>query len=503
MSLAHKLYKIGQLVAKEEIKEMIEVTEFKDIGSYTTLQIDFTNGKVTINSKGIDFDKTMFSRKIGGSGDGIYYLYPNFVYQKKDLYKSFKTQVSKTLEHSIMLYANEVNKKLAQPLWEYIQNYKDDVLGLSSYESGNYFLIITIDGKTFYELMPEIWDNYYDDFVEIFERKITKKEYEQLFKINPKKVYRRTEGNKKEYYEILFQDSMDFITHNNILCGYNPDIKFFTMDNYNDALKPQIIDKLPMSKETAKAIKKGWMYAINHLKFNHNDLEYIIIPSMVNYDGKVYKELLKLLKKSGKIDSIASREDSFMRRLYKQIEEFDQDKINSISLDILFTEVNRTNLSVKIFATLEDVIPSRINQVVKEMRNQKISDSNFIDVSKKEMIYLKDYFGNAESLAKAKKLKGLDNRIKQEKIALAKILLGYEKIKYEELLKCFEQHRETHYNFKDKKVEKRLVDSKNKDAKIKEWLEYPDSFFTREDRTLQFLKDINAIQKRRVVNERY
>ena len=45
------------------------------------------------------------------------------------------------------------------------------------------------------------------------------------------------------------------------------------------------------------------------------------------------------------------------------------------------------------------------------------------------------------------------------------------------------------------------IDSKNKDAKVKEWLEYPNSFSSQEDRTLQFLYDINAIQKRRVINE--
>jgi CRISPR-associated protein Csh1 len=471
MSLAHKLYKIGQLVTKGDIKEIIEIKEFKDIESYKTLQIDFINSKPTINSKGIDFGKTMFTKKIGGSGDGIFYLYPNFEYQKKDLYKSFKTQVLKTFENSVMLYADEEHKKIAQPIWEYIKNYKDDILELKSKESGNYFLIITINGKTLYELMPEIWDNYYDNFVDThITKKVKKVDTPQLI------------------------EEIDFITHKKELCGYNPNVKFFTYDNYHDSFKPQIVNKLPMSKETAIAIKKGWMYAITHLKFYHKGLEYIIIPSIVDFDSEVYKRLLKFLRNSNNINNIASKENSFIRRLSQQIEEFNSMKI---SLDILFTEVNRTNLSVKIFATLEDVIPSRINQVVKEMQNQKISDSSVIDSSKNNIIYLKDYFGNIESLAKAKKLKGLDNKIKQEKIILSKILLGYEKIDYSELLNRFQKNREIKYNFKETNVEKKLINSKKGDGKVMEWLEYPYRFIEKEDRTILFLKSIDAINYRR------
>lgn len=471
MSLAHKLYKIGNLVTKEDIKKIIEVKDFKE--EYRTIQIDFKDAKPTLKKSSLDNLKTMFTKKIGGTSNS-YYLYPNFEYQKeKDLYKKFKA-VAYTFENSVMLYANEDNQKLAQVIWDYIRDYKEDVLGLKELESGNYFLIITIDGKTIYELMPEIWNNYYDNFVDAH---ITKK----VKKINTPQL----------------KEEIDFITHQKELCGYNPNVKFFTMDNYNDKFKAQIIEKLPMSKETAITIKKGWMYAITHLKFYHKGVEYIVVPSMVNYDDRVYKELLKFLKNSKWIEHRASKEDSFVRRLSKQIEEFDQDKINSISLDILFTEVNLTNLSVKIFATLEDVLPSRINQVVKEMKSQKISDSSMIDISKKDTIYLKDYFGNVESLAKAKKLKGLDSKIKQERITLSKILLGYEKIDYSELLNRFEKHRVIKYNFQDTKVEKRLIDSRKGDAKVMEWLEYSSRFVNKEEKIMIFLNSIDAINYRR------
>ena len=465
MSLAHKLYKLGRLVSKDDIRDIIEVdvADSKDMGTYQTLQIDFVNGIPILNESSMDNLKTMFTKKIGGTSNS-YYLYPNFELQKEgNLVKKFKAIIH-TLENSILMYANEEHKKMVEPILDYIKNYNEDGLDLNRYERGNYFLILTINGKTFYELMPEVWDNYYDTFVDVH---LSKK------------------GTP------VLQEEMDFITHQKVLCGYNPNVKFFTYDNYHDKLKPDIINKLPMSKESAIAIKKGWMYAITYLKFSHKGLEYIIIPSMVNFDENRYKELLKKLKNSTDIQTLASKEDSFIRKLSKQIEEFDS---SGIALDILFTKVDTTNLSVKIFATLEDVLPSRINFVVRKMKEFKISDSSDYKDSK-NTIYLKDFFLYTEKTAKTKKLKGLENRIKQDKIALSKILLGYEKTGYKNVLLLFEKHREILYNYKENKIGRRLIDSKNKDSKVKEWIEYPDSFVQKEDKILEFLQAINAIKE--------
>lgn len=474
MSLAHKLYKIGNLVTKEDIKNIIEVKDFKDIGSYTTLQIDFRDAKPTLQNSSLDNLKTMFTKKIGGTSNS-YYLYPNFEYQKeKDLYKKFKA-VAYTFENSVMIYANREHQEVAQSIFDYIRNYDEDILGLKDKEIENYFLIITIDGKTLYELMPEIWDNYYDNFVDAhISKKVKKVDIPQL------------------------QEQIDFITQQKDLCGYNPNVKFFTMDNYNDKFKPQIIEKLPMSKATAIAIKKGWMYAITHLKFYHKGLEYIVIPSMVNFDDKVYKELLKFLKNSKGIEHRASKEDSFVRRLSKQIEEFDQDKINAIALDILFTEVNLTNLSVKIFATLEDVVPSRIREVVRKMQEMDITDKLKREQGNKT-IYLREYFSREELFAIAtKNTAGMKNRIIQEKIYLAKLLLGYEQITYSSLLKRFEYQRE--YNYEHNK---RLSNMKRKDKngkeivspiKTKDWINYPRGFVESEEQVLKFFKSIHSIK---------
>jgi hypothetical protein len=68
----------------------MEVKEFKDIGSYVTLQINITKGAVTLSKKSVESNRTMFTKTIGGTSTS-YYLYPNFEYQKEsNLYKKLK-----------------------------------------------------------------------------------------------------------------------------------------------------------------------------------------------------------------------------------------------------------------------------------------------------------------------------------------------------------------------------------------------------------------------------
>nr|WP_314903935.1 TM1802 family CRISPR-associated protein [uncultured Campylobacter sp.] len=467
MGLVHKLYNVGSLLSDDSVIAMIKSSNFKD-SDHKTLVVDFKieNGKLIgppkISPSSIDNIKTFFTKKIGGTSNS-YYLYPNFEYQgEKDLYKKFKA-ISHTLQNSAMIYANDDNKHIAALIFEYIKNYENDELELKNFKQDDYFLVLLINGKSFFELMPEILQNYLDEFV------------------RP-----HIKNNKNEP---LLKELTDVITKEKIACGYNPDIKFFTMDNYDDSYGIQQINKLPMSPESAKTIKKGWMFAINNLKFYYKGLEYIIIPSMANFDAKIFKGLISFLKNAKNMQEESEREESFMRRLRKQIENYQY--INSFTLDILFAEVDQTNLSVKIFSTLEDVLPSRIAKVVKLMQERHITDSSKLiqDNEDVKFTYLKDYFGILEKYAAATKVKGLDNKIMQEKIFLAKLLLGYEKIKRIELLKQFEFYREFKIDFKNKKITKRIDDNG-----IKDWMAHPNQFVENENKILGFLQEINAIR---------
>lgn len=462
MGLAHKLHVIGNLISDDDTIAMIKNSNFKD-SEHIVLTIDFKIenlklvDKPKISRASLDNIKTLFTKKIGGTSNS-YYLYPNFEYQgEKDIYKKFKA-ISHTLQNSVMVYANDGNKRIAALVFEYIKNYENDELELKNFKQDDYFLVLLVNGKSFYEFMPEVLQNYLNEFV------------------------RPHIKNSKS--EPVLKELTDVVTKEKIACGYNPDIKFFTMDNYDDSYGIQQINKLPMSLESAKAIKKGWMFAINNLKFYYKGLEYIIIPSMSNFNAEIFKGLISFLKNAKNMQEESEREESFMRRLRKQIENYDQ--INSFTLDILFTEVDQTNLSVKIFSTLEDVLPSRIAKVVKLMQKQHITDSSKQIQDADDDIkfaYLKDYFGVIEKYATATKVKGLDNKIMQEKIFLAKLLLGYAKVKYIELLKRFEHFREF-----DTKNKKKIKDG------VKDWIAFPENIVKNENKILEFLQEINAIR---------
>jgi len=465
MSLSQRLYDIGMHVTEQDIKTILQtdINQIDNLGDYQTIIIDFTFTGATCTAKrlkgSISDTVHMITKKIGGTSNS-YYLYPNLELQKEsDVVKKFKS-LAHTISNSLFLYSDSRFHIHLAAIQNYLETYSDDILELSSFEKGNYFLILTLEGKSFVELMPEVWKNYYDDFVQPH-------------------VVKKVKGIATPQ----LREDIDAISGEYALCGYNPDVKFFTKDNYHDAFKGQLIDALPLSKESAKTIKRGWMYALSRLKFFHKGLEYMILPSMAHYDPIVYKQLLNDLNSSKDRATIAAKETYFIRRLQKQIESFSS--VDGIALDILFTEVNLTNLSVKIFATLEDVLPSRIRTLLEIMQAQHVSENIKHGDNEKGFIYLRDYFSREELFAIAtNNMSVMKNRITSEKIRLAKILLGYERVDLLALKKAFEFHRE--FDFSHKK----RID----DHGIKEWLNYPKSYVEQEERIVKFLQSIQALK---------
>lgn len=424
MSLVQKLYNIDNLVSDDDFTSLLK-TDF-DASSYTVLSLNFSVNnqalvkKPTLTKTSLDKLDTFFTKAIGGRGNGYFYLYPNFVYQKEsDLYKKFKN-TAPTFEKSVLVFANEQNQNLARPVFEYIKNYEKDELELKTFAKNDYLLIFKINGKTIRELMPEILTNFIQDCA-------------------------------FPHSDIKLQKSIDFITKKEDICGYNPDVKFFTFDNYHDKFKEQIVTKLPLSQKSAYTIKKGWIYAINNLRFYHKGLEYIIIPSMIKFDKKAYKIILdgfKKVQKTYSLEDKASKEDSFIRKLQKEVG--DLEMIKSSYVDLYFTDINIVNLSVKILGSMENILPSNIRDVGAKMMEQKVCDYYSIEKKKDGFLCLSDYFSVDEFFTRFKKIKDLlENKVLQEKIYLTKLLLGYEKIEYSKLLDKFEHFRE--FDFENKK----------------------------------------------------
>lgn len=365
----------------------------------------------------------------------------------------------------------------------------------------NYWIWLSINEKTFYELMPEVWDNWY-----------TKPAVPN--------------DNKKIGY--------DAFTNKETEIGYKPEVKVFSYDQYHKSMEYRLNENLPLSLESARNIKFAWMYILNNLVFYYKNLQYVLIPNLISDDADLYKTVLNRLRRANKnlgikksklealnaqekrlekdIDKLTKRKkikrsnNEDLNELVQQreetlskikeldtgmIREFDEQLNevgnikNSITVDYIFTSINRTNLSFEIKGSIEDVIPSHVRHVVTDMANHNISDLVKLGKRDKNETLLQDFFNREELFfVKTRAQKNNANKILQERLYLARLLLTDIKIKIDQLLQRFETNRLLDY---DKK--KRLT----KDG-ISEWIEFSKSFTTNENNIYNFLKRLGKIK---------
>lgn len=508
MSLAYKLWKIGNVLTKEDIEKSIRVDAgFKEGVEPNFLNIDFTFKndsiqKVSLNRNAISMNKLFFTKKIGGTSNA-YYLYPNIAIQKSKPLKGMKN-IKNTLKYLTQYYCNNNRKRKIELILESLDKYCKD-LKISEYNKGNYIIWLSINGITFYELMPEVWGNYY----------------------------------KNPFVDANTQTGFDIFTNEEAEIGYKTDFKVFSYDQYHDSLNYRLDDNLPMSKESARNIKYAWLYILDNLVFYYKGLEYVIIPNLLNDDNEILKMVLrrfvkannKLSRKKTILDSLRQQEkklkveikklqkkkndtvktSSKLEKIKNEINKIDlgmitelneqaqtlDEFINMVTLDYFFVNINRTNLSFEITGSIEDVIPSKISKVVEKMREYNIVDLVKLGTKESSKTYLQDYFNRNELECMAtpgksiyrEKSKELKNNLISERIYLARLLLTNLQIKRSDLLHCFEFNRNFNYCKK-----KRMVEIPN-DKKIMEWIQFPDSFVKDEDNIVNFLKSLKKIQE--------
>lgn len=578
MSFAYKLWKIGRILTENEIMDSVydkaEMTEGEE-PQFVNIDFQVLNNEVKdilYSKNSISKEKIFFTKKIGGAGDGIYYLYPNLNIRKENLKKKI-IQLVNTLKSSIRVYANEQNQKIAELIFlkfdeikKYIERaelelelihlkkqheelnessiHKEDgttaqktdkkiktfekkiaknnekctklietrkiwdhllltlCRTLVVFPKDNYWLWFSINGKTFYELMPEVWSNWYENPVS-------------------------TRDNLKIGY--------DAFTNKEAEVGYKPEVKVFSYDQYHKSMEYRLNENLPLSLESARNIKFAWMYILNNLVFYYKGLEYILIPNLISDDAGLYKTVLNRFrranKNSGAKKSILEKLNAQEKKLEKDIDklkkkklkpanneksnelvqqrekilseinkidtgmikEFDEqinevgDIKNAITIDYIFTSINRTNLSFEIKGSIEDVIPSQVRNVVTEMAKPGHIISDLVKLGKRDRkeTLLQDFFNREElSFVLNRSQKNNGNKILQERLYLAKLLLTDTKIEIDQLLQRFETNRLLGY---DKK--KRLT----KDG-ISEWIEFSKNFTTNEDNIYNFFKRLGKIK---------
>lgn len=507
MSLAYKLFKVGQSLEKDDIEAMVRVDQSKD-GNFIVIDFDKAFDH-TVHQNAIAMDRCFFTQKIGGSGEGIYYLYPNIYFEKDVPLKRVKGKMKgkyKLLVNTLNNASSYVNGKKAQLLQDIALAFEnvsllDDLE--SSFEKADYFMIVTYEGKTIYELMPEIWEYYY---------------------YNPCTPHNILSAGT---------DAMTGKYHEQI--GFNPNVKIFTMDNYHDTLKQRMPKHLPLSQESARAIRFGWQVVYENLLYRYNGLQYIIIPSLVmdnstklretlirlreskeaerrNIDrlreaeDKIKKDLEKLKKQTKKkkiksskseVSEIAGQEQE-LKTIQAQINEGMIETLNTetetiqnylptLTLDIFFITFSPTDKSFSIQGSIEEFSPSTIAKVSRDMHESKISDKVALKGLDSEKLYLQDYFNREElslTLQSLETKKKHINTVYQERIQLAKLLLEPTSIAYESLYSRFMHHREYDY-----KGEKRITPQGTK-----EWIEHSDWYVPNEQKVLDFLKRHNKLR---------
>ena len=364
---------------------------------------------------------------------------------------------------------------------------------------GEYWIWLSINGETIYELMPEIKENWFK---------------EPVF----------ASGLKKGF---------DAFTNIETDIGYKPEVKVFSYDQYHDSMNCRLNDNLPLSLESARNIKFAWMYILSNLVFYFKGLEYVVIPNLLSNDAGLYKTVLerfrranvkskhkrsvleqhnaqekKLVKDIEKIkkkateknkgwvelekqrkellETIDRMDTGLIRQLDEQIEELGDIK-NSITIDFLFTKIDWTSRSFEIKGSLEDVVPSRIQAVVNEMNRPGhiISDRVKLGKRNSDETLLQDYFNRKElSFVLNGSQINNANTILQEKLYLARLLLTDMKIDMDSLMARFEENRLYGYDMK-----KRL----NKEGTYL-WIEKTSRFTVHDDIVFNFLKRLDKIK---------
>lgn len=517
MSLAYKLWRIGKVLTRDDVIKVIRSnpdTLLKSGEEPEYINLDFTIGaegdvRLAIKQSAVSKTDMFFTKKMGGSGGGIYYLYPNLVLKltdKQDLASKLPL-LTNTMKTSVLEFSNEAHKPLAEAVINFFETQEENpvIASLNDIKGGVFWFWISINGRTLPDLMPEVWDNW-------FAFPVTK-----LKEAGP---------------------GYDSFTGKETIVGYRPEFKIFSYDQYHDSLNYRVRENLPLSLESAGKIKLAWIYILEKLVFYYKGLEYIILPNLVMDDNESLREIIARLAKAnamtkskpGRLKDLKREETELLKyieKLRKRLEkkkaqdneleeEFQQlgkrhedtaqaiddmdtghitefknqadyleNLKNAVTLDFIFTAINRTNLSFEVKGSIEDVMPSRLSKVVNIMREKRIDENVGLKSRIKGETYLQDYFNRDELffvLSKTQKHNG--NRILQERLFLARLLLTDSALSLENLMKRFEFNREYDY------ARKKRVNNG-----VRDWINFSANYTQQEETTLSFFQTLNKIKE--------
>jgi len=483
MSLAEKLYKIGECIdSKDFAQDLRQNIENLDEYNFIVLNLSISikcKNKIewrvsteadNIKKFNLKREKLFITKKIGGSGSGTIYLYPNII--NKDIQKGL-TQNIVSIEKSVYKYTNKYKRVLSKVL-QVLKKDKEKIFEqLESVKTTPKTIFITlINGKTFYELFPEVLTN---------------------FAGNPIK-----RGKVKLSGTSFFADDVAPI-------GFKPDINFFNTDNYNGEMKDkEVHEKIPFHELDGVNINKGWLFCDKQgfLKKEYERLKFYLIPS--SQDKRLTKKLIDKIKRAKGLSHFS---DATSKSFFEDIKLMNDwlignEQSNIVTFDFIFYEDN--NNQREIFGTIQDVMPSQINQIwdlMYDFKGFNISDGFYKPTQKKhEIIYLMDYFCrnalwarfNGKEMEKVGQSYKYKRFLANERIFLASLLLGRQKINTDELLKLI--NKNINYEFTTKGSSHRIDEYLKVEDGVKTYLTFPKNITLKHRVLIEFLRKINALK---------
>ncbi|UFH60006.1 hypothetical protein [Sulfurovum mangrovi] len=484
MSLAEKLYKIGECIDSNDFAQDLR----QDIENLDDYNFIVLNLSVSIKSKNriewtvviepnyiqkfnLNKEKLFLTKKIGGSGSGTIYLYPNVI--NKDTQKGL-TQNIVSIENSVLKHTKKYKRVLSKIL-QILKNDKAEILTQleATKATAKTIFITLINGKTFYELCPEVLTNF--------------------------------AGNPIKRGKNIKLSGSSFFTEDLAPIGFKPDINFFNTDNYNGTMKDkEVHEKIPLHELDGANINKGWLFCDKQgfLKKEYERLKFYIIPS--SQDKQLTKKLVDKIKTAKGLSHFS---DATSKSFFEEIKMMSDwlvgnEQTNIVTFDFIFYEDN--NNQREIFGTIQDVMPSQINQIwdlMYDFKDFTISDG-FYKLSQKdsETVYLMDYFCrnalwarfNGKEMDKVGTSYKYKRFLANERIFLASLLLGRQKINMDELLKLV--NKNVNYEFTTKGSSHSIGEYLRMDEGIKTYLKFPKDIALKHRILIAFLNKINALK---------
>jgi CRISPR-associated protein Csh1 len=169
MSLAEKLYRIGECISDEELQDLIKEEPIIDDSTFFAFINFYHDGKELryelIDSKeNIKSDEFFFTKAIGGRGKSYYYLYPNLILEN---FKNIKDEIGKKIVQCINTLENAIEKhyltdeqqiSVINEIIAFLESGAFD--DLKNIKSKKVLFAVLLEKQTFFKSFPCILENY-------------------------------------------------------------------------------------------------------------------------------------------------------------------------------------------------------------------------------------------------------------------------------------------------------------------------------------------------------